>query len=106
MHTIEIPDNNKVITIPSHWDECTPVQLAYILQRAFEVVSGTIDINAFRVLVFAKLTGFQPNARYNFTKRIASSSELPSNRPVTTPPNMLSPAPTLLTVSTSGATNR
>lgn len=79
MHTIEIPDNDKVITIPSHWDECMPEQLAYILQRAFEVVSGTIDVNAFRVLVFAKLTGFQPNTRYYFTKRMAPSKHAEVN---------------------------
>lgn len=71
MHTIEIPENNKTITLPSCWEECTREESDYILKRAFEVVSGQIDIPTFRVYVFAHLTGFQITPGYYVTKRLA-----------------------------------
>lgn len=71
MHTIEIPDNKKTISIPEHWDECTPDQLAMILQRAYQVSSGIIDMNTFYIIVFAKLTGLKAGSRYHFLRRLA-----------------------------------
>lgn len=70
MHTLEIPDNNKTITIPAHWDECTHQQAHYILQRGFETMSGKIDIATFRLLVFCHLTGFTISARYHYLRRM------------------------------------
>src|SRR5690606_11517087 len=71
MHTIEIPDNKKTISIPEHWDECTPDQLAMILQRAYQVSAGIIDLNTFYIIVFAKLTGLKAGSRYHFLRRLA-----------------------------------
>ncbi len=71
MHTIEIPEKGKLITIPEHWDECTPSQLEYILKRAFDVVSGTMDMHTFRVMVFAGLTGLRKTPGYHFTRKVA-----------------------------------
>lgn len=71
MHKIEIPDRSKTITIPENWDECTPDQLTYILQRSYQVLAGVIDLNTFRILIFARLTGLQVGARYYFIRRTA-----------------------------------
>ncbi|HWK58106.1 MAG TPA: hypothetical protein VNQ80_12240 [Parapedobacter sp.] len=71
MHTLEIPEKNKTIALPSCWEECTREQSDYILQRAFEVVSGTIDFAAFRIYVFAHLTGFEITPQYHVTRRLA-----------------------------------
>ena len=71
MNTIEIQDKNKTVTFPSCWEECTRDESDYILQRAFEVVSGQSDIHRFRIAVFAYLTGYRITPGYHLTKRIA-----------------------------------
>jgi len=79
MHTIEIAEKGKVITVPECWDECTAEQAEYILKKAFQVSAGVIDVNTFRVLIFCHLTGFKVTPAYHFAKRLRLDSWLASN---------------------------
>jgi len=79
MHTIEIAEKDKVIKLPEHWDECTEEQAAYILQQAFRVSAGIIDVNTFRVLVFSHLTGFRVTPAYHLLRRLSPGRFLESN---------------------------
>lgn len=76
MHTIEIPDKNKIIQIPADWDDCTPEQARYLLHLAFEVMSGQLSIGAFRIKVFTYLTGLTLGFSYHVRQRLKLNSEV------------------------------
>ncbi|NQD71335.1 hypothetical protein HP439_11445 [Sphingobacterium shayense] len=56
MHTIEIPDKEKVIQFPSEWNECSQEQAQHLLKLAFEVMQGSMSIGEFRIKVFQYFT--------------------------------------------------
>lgn len=70
MHTIEIPDRDKTISLPEHWDECTPSQACFVLQDALDVVAGRQTMADFHTRVFAHLTGLEADAKYHYTQRV------------------------------------
>lgn len=70
MHTIEIPERNKTVTLPEHWDECTPDQALYILRQAFSVIDGRSSMDQFQDRVFVYLSGLDIDTSYHYNKRI------------------------------------
>lgn len=70
MHTLEIPESNKTITLPEHWDECTPSQAHFIIQESFDVVAGRTSMADFRARVFIHLTGLEADTKYHYTRRV------------------------------------
>lgn len=70
MHTLEILEAGKTIEIPSHWDECSHDQAAYIVREAFEVISGNQPIEDFQRKVFCRLTGLELDIKAAYRQRM------------------------------------
>ena len=75
MHSIEIPDKNLTIELPSSWDDCTHEQAHYILERAFAVMDGTLSIGEFRLQVFRHLAGLKTGITYLIRQRLGLNTE-------------------------------
>lgn len=70
MHSIEIPSKQQIIEIPSDWDECSPDQVEFILEHAFEVMAGSLSLADFRIKIFSKLTGLKFGLMYFLRNRL------------------------------------
>lgn len=69
MHTIEIPESNKTITLPSSWSECSREQLEFLLPLAYKTAIGQVELTDFYLQSFAFVTGFKPSVKTEFAKR-------------------------------------
>lgn len=75
MHTIEIPDANKIIELPECWEECTPDQVRDITAQAFQVIYGSMPLEDFTRRVFCMLTGLKSSVRYELKHRLGLTSK-------------------------------
>lgn len=78
MNTIEIPDKNIVIEIPSSWDECSPEQVYFLLKKAFKVISGKLSIGMFRIIAFQHFTGLKFGISYRIRQRLGLNQKVNS----------------------------
>lgn len=78
MNTIEIPDKNIVIEIPSSWDECSPEQTYFLLEKAFKVVLGKLSIGMFRIIAFQHFTGLKFGMSYRIKQRLGLNQKVNS----------------------------
>lgn len=78
MNTIEIPDKNIVIEIPSSWDECSPDQVYFLLEKAFKVISGKMSIGMFRIVAFQHFTGLKFGTSYRIKQRLGLNQKVNS----------------------------
>lgn len=76
MHTIEIPEKAITVSIPSHWDECTPAQTNYILGKAFDVLNGKMSIFDFRVHIFMHLANLKLGWKYHVQNRLGKAARI------------------------------
>lgn len=63
MNTLEIPDRSIRIDVPTRYDEMTPDQVIYIMERLAEHRAGVISLDEFRVKVLYKLCGIRRTLR-------------------------------------------
>lgn len=80
MHTIEIPERNITLELPSCWDDCTEEQVQFILSKAFQVMEGKLAIAEFRVQVFIYLSGLKFGLGYLIKHKLGLNT--PSNERV------------------------
>lgn len=78
MNTIEIPDKSIVIEIPSSWDECSPEQTYFLLEKAFKVISGKMSIGMFRIIAFQHFTGLKFGMSYRIKQRLGLNQKVNS----------------------------
>lgn len=78
MNTIEIPDKSITIEIPSSWDECSPEQTYFLLEKAFKVVSGKLSIGMFRIIAFQHFTGLKFGLSYRIKQRLGLNQKVNS----------------------------
>lgn len=78
MHTLEIPDRNKIIEIPSHWDECTEDEAKFILRLSFSLLAKKIDLVEYYVRVFCYLTGLEPSSYYYYKTQLNDAEDINS----------------------------
>ncbi len=78
MNTIEIPDKNIVIEIPSSWDECSSDQVYFLLEKAFKVISGKMSIGMFRIVAFQHFTGLKFGTSYRIKQRLGLNQKVNS----------------------------
>src|SRR5690606_28241129 len=76
MHTIEIPEKAITVSLPSHWDECTPEQATHILSKAFDVISGQMSLLEFRVHVFIYLTKLKLGWKYHVKNNLGKEETI------------------------------
>lgn len=75
MHTIEIPERNKSVEIPSCWEELSNEQFAFIMQLFVEFATDNKDSFQFKVIVTYYLLGLYPDSAYKKGKLIAKIKE-------------------------------
>lgn len=73
MHTLEIPEANKKIELPSSWNECTTDQVMDIVSEAFLVMNGDQKIEDFSRRTFCRLTGLKSSVSYQFKRRLGTT---------------------------------
>ncbi|WP_343322284.1 hypothetical protein [Sphingobacterium multivorum] len=78
MNTIEIPDKNIVMEIPSSWDECSREQTYFLLEKAFKVISGKLSIGMFRIIAFQHFTGLKFGMSYRIKQRLGLNQKVNS----------------------------
>ncbi|MGJ1407449.1 hypothetical protein [Sphingobacterium siyangense] len=78
MNTIEIPEKNIVIEIPDSWDECSPEQVYFLLEKAFKVISGKMSIGMFRIIAFQHFTGLKFGISYRVKQRLGLNQKVNS----------------------------
>ncbi|HIY76398.1 MAG TPA: hypothetical protein H9825_09060 [Candidatus Sphingobacterium stercorigallinarum] len=76
MHTIEIPQKDLIVEIPSEWDECTSEQVHFILGKAFQVINGTLSLAEFRIQIFVLFTGLKFGPGYHIKQRLGYNAEI------------------------------
>jgi len=74
--TIEIPDRDLQIQVPSDWSEMTPDQRSFCLNRAIMLSDGQIEFGSFLVECFYKLTDLQRSVTSIIKERIAGHDAL------------------------------
>lgn len=75
MHTIEIPEANKTIELPSCWEECSTDQVMDIVSEAFLVMNGDQKIEDFTRRLFCRITGLKSGIRYELKRRLGATSQ-------------------------------
>lgn len=70
MTTLEIPDKDLIITIPSHWDEMAPSDIHYCLMQALIASAGHQTPLQVQVKCFYRLAGIKPNWKTIIWERI------------------------------------
>lgn len=78
MNTIEIPDKSITIEIPSSWEECSPQDVYFLLEKAFKVVSGKLSIGMFRIIAFQHFTGLKFGLSYRIRQRLGLNQKVNS----------------------------
>ena len=76
MHTLEIPDKDIHIEIPSHWDECTPDQIDSVLQSAYKTLAGKQPLINALVHNFCLFTDLQPTVNYSIKNKKGYAQEI------------------------------
>lgn len=76
MHTIEIPQKELIVDIPSEWDECTSDQVHFMLEKAFQVINGTLSLAEFRIQIFVLFTGLKFGPGYYIKQRLGYNTEI------------------------------
>ncbi len=76
MHTIEIPDKDIHIEIPSHWDECTSDQIESLLQSAYKTLSGKQPLINALVHNFCLFTDLKPTVNYSVKNKKGYAEEI------------------------------
>lgn len=76
MHTIEIPDRNIKLLLPSCWEDCSTEQAQYIVQLAFEVINRQLSIGEFRLRIFVYLTQIKFGLKYLIRKKLGLNNQI------------------------------
>lgn len=66
MHTIEIPQSNKTIHIPSHWDELSEKQMHKVMDLAYKVISSRLSFVEFRTRLFSMFTNLKLKSSHRY----------------------------------------
>ncbi|MGH2624307.1 MAG: hypothetical protein ACRDE7_11620, partial [Sphingobacterium sp.] len=76
MHTIEFPEKNLTIELPSEWEDCTEEQVHFIIKNAFDVMQGDLSIAEFRIKVFTHLTGLKFGINYLIRQKLNLNNKI------------------------------
>lgn len=69
MHTIEIPDIDFKVEIPSEVSELCPTQAAYVMEQILLLQSGKIEIQQFRINLAAFFLNLKISGKYFYFSR-------------------------------------
>jgi hypothetical protein len=70
MHTLEVPDKNKTILIPEHWDECTKREVNDLFCRALHVALDNVTMYDYYLYALKRLDIFNPGLKVSIHSKV------------------------------------